>query len=226
MTLWQRIAIDTPQFVQFFARPSESQLRFFVDQLGRDPQANSFFEEDPPAWHRDPIFWVSSRFGSANWYSDLSEPEMVAWDHAMRATLELPELQSGAEFTPSRGDGVPTCLFDFAIEALEQAGRDASFLEIRPYRFDGLPAHVAGREPSERVYWPEHGVVAPECMEKMIEVFGRYSDLVAHLKPRDRHLARQLETEGPHVVDEVPDLLVFLEELKRHDATWYARLDS
>ena len=183
MTLWQRIAIDTAKFEQFFTSPNESQLRFFADQLGRDPQANSFFEEEPPVWHEDPISWVASRFGSTDWYSDLSEQEMVAWDSAMQMTLELPELRSSADFTPSCGDGVPTCLFDFAIEALEQVGRDASSLKIRPYRFDGLPSHVAGREPSERVYWPEHGVVPPHRIGEMIDVFGRYADLVADLKP-------------------------------------------
>jgi hypothetical protein len=223
--LYQLKTLDTAEFESLINEPSLSQLQAFATRLGEDSQANDWFAEEPPVWKVDPTAWVRKRFSVDDWYCDLSEPEMLAWDNAMRSTLELPELRSAAKFTALPVDGIPTMLFAIVVEALDQAGQDSSFLRMRPFRFHNLPSHISELEPYERVYWPEHAVVPPTEAAKMIEVFNRYDDLVTGLAPRDSQLARQLETEGPSVAKDVPHLLTFLRELTTFHATWYAPVD-
>ncbi len=225
MTLYQLNTIDTAKFEKLLNEPSDSQLQAFAAHLGEDSQANDWFTEEPPVWESDPVSWVRQRFADEDWYADLGEAEMLAWDHAMRSTLELPELQSTADFTALPVDGIPTLLFDMVAEATEQAGNDSQFLRMQPFRCHELPSQITELEPYERSYWPEHAVVPPTDAAKMIEVFNQYDDLVNGLVPRDPQLARQLETEGPHAAKDVPHLLTFLRELVEAHATWYAPVD-
>lgn len=225
MTLYQINPIDTAKFETFLNEPSDSEIQAFAARLGEDSQANDWFAEESPVWDVDSVSWVRQRFAEDDWYADLSEPEMLAWDHAMRSTLELPDLQSTADFTALPVDGIPTLLFDLVVDATEQAGDDSQFLRMRPFRFHELPSQITELEPYERVYWPEHAVVPPTDIAKMIDVFEHYDDLVSGLAPRDSQLARQLETEGPHAAKDVPHLLTFLRELVDSNATWYAPVD-
>ncbi len=225
MALYHTEKLDTSKLSQFLEAPQESQLKAFAKLLNSNEVANDYFSETPAVWHNDTVEWVRSRFSKLDWYSDLSEPEMFAWDHAMMKTLGSKDLRSSFRFTKYPIDGMPTILFDAAAEALRQRGEDYAFMKMRPLRFIELPASIAALDPYDRLYWPEHAVVAPSDAALMIDVFNRYESLVDGLEPADERLAGEFEEDGPAAVEDLPHLVKFLTELSKSNSTWYAPVD-
>ncbi|QDV69911.1 hypothetical protein Poly24_36290 [Rosistilla carotiformis] len=226
MVLYQLYAIDTAKLDSLLSTPSESQLRSFANHLTENPQSNAYFsKKNPPKWKSEPVSWVAERLLADDWYADLSEPEMVAWDGAIQEALRDSEMRSTGDFTILDVDGVSACLFDFAHEAVDQSGRDARYLQLTPLRFHELPASINAVEPSERIYWPEHAVVSPTQVKQIADTFRNYKTLVDGLTPRKPQLARQLQTEGFDAAGDIPDLLTFLDQLVLANATWYAPVD-
>ena len=96
---------------------------------------------------------------------------------------------------------------------------------MRPLRFFELPASIAALEPFDRLYWPEHAVVAPSEAALMIDVFNQYESLVDGLVPADERLAGELDADGSTAIEDIPHLLQFLSELTKSNSTWYAPVD-
>lgn len=150
---------------------------------------------------------------------------MLAWDYAMMKTLGSKELRSSLRFTRLPIDGIPTILFDAAAESLRQRDEEFEFLRMRPLRYFELPANIAALDPYDRLYWPEHAVVAPSDAALMMDVFENYESLVDGLVPTDERLAGELEADGPTAIEDVPHLLKFLSELTKSNSTWFAPVD-
>ena len=91
MTLYQIHTVDTSKLEAFLNQPIDAELEAFAANLGNNEQANDWFAEEPPAWKSNPASWVRQRLSMGDWYSDLKEPEMLAWDHAMQLRLESPQ---------------------------------------------------------------------------------------------------------------------------------------
>ena len=226
MTLYQLVPVDGTKFVALLNAPTASQIKQIVARLADEPHANEWFEEEPPVWGEKPAEWVRARFSADDWYADLREPEMLAWQHAMRGILVTRAMRPKARFTRLPVDGIPELLFRLAIEAREQAGEDASFLRMTPYRLNKLPAKVAKRAPHLRVFWPDHALVTPAAAKSMVEVFAQYDALVDGLKPRNADLKHEFGQAGVEVQRDAVHLVTFLKELVRSDAYWYAPVDN
>ncbi len=225
MALYQTEKIDTNKLMQLLESPEESQLKSFAKLLNSNEIANDYFSESPAVWHDDAVGWVRDRFSKQDWYADLSEAEMIAWDYAMMKILGSKELRSSLRFTRFPIDGIPTILFDAAAESLRQRGEKNSFLKMRPLRFIELPQHIATLDPYDRLYWPEHAVVLPTDAALMIDVFNQYESLVDGLVPADDKLAGELDADGPTAIGDLPHLLKLLSELAKSNSTWFAPLD-
>ena len=223
MPLYQIYMVDTNAFEEYFSNPSDSQLHSFVEALGTHPQANDWFTEYPPVWKEDPLGWVRERFNIDDWYGDLTEPEMIAWEHASQKVLNLEEVELKTNFKGLPIDGISTSLFAFAAEALDQKGTESSFLRLRPYRFHNLPKRIAKRK--RRIYWHQHAVVLPHDVSEMLKLFKDYDLLVDGLVPRDSQLSHLFDVEGEIVCQEVSYLMKLLRKLKKENATWYAPID-
>ena len=225
MLLYQLVPVDGKKFESLLNGPTASQIKQVVALLADEPHANEWFEEEPPVWGENPAEWVRARFSADDWYADLREPEMLAWQHAMRGILVTPAMRSKARFTRLPVDGIPELLFRVAIEAREQAGEDASFLRMTPYRLNKLPAKVTKQAPHLRIFWPDHALVTPAGAKSMVEVFAQYDSLVNGLKPRNANLKHEFGLDGVEVQRDVVHLVTFLKELVRSDAYWYAPVD-
>jgi hypothetical protein len=225
MALYHTEKIDTNKLMQLLESPEGSQLKLFAKLLNSNEIANDYFSESPAVWHDDAVGWVRDRFSKQDWYADLNEPEMIAWDYAMMKTLGSKELRSSFRFKRFPIDGMPTILFDAAAESLRQRGEKNSFLRMRPLRFIELPQHIATLDPYDRLYWPEHAVVLPADAALMIDVFNQYESLIDGLVPVDDRLAGELDADGPTAIEDLPHLLTFLSELAKSNSTWFAPVD-
>ena len=225
MTSYQRGELDSARLRRFFETPPKGAVARFVDRLGEEETAAMWFAEQPPVWADDPAGWVRGRFAVDDWYAGLSEPEMLAWDHAVTGVYADEGLKSSAAFSPWPGDGMPMPLFEAAGAALRLAGEDAEVCELRPLRCNGLPAEVLETPPQDRVYWPQHAVVTPEQAARMVPVFERFGELTADLDPGDAAWAREWRHFREPLADDAAALTAYLRELVAADATWFAWLD-
>ena len=226
MPKYQNIGLDQSAFLSFVASPSDAQLATFVELLGSDEQANSWFAEEPPAWHNDPNSWVRDRLHETDWYAGMSEPEMVAWEHAMIYINDRCNFETAAPLAIMEHAAVDFDVFEFATSILERNGKETVCGRMFPYRFNGVSAEIEEIEPWARVFNINHAMLDVAQIEQLIIEFSDYENLLSDFTPGFESVFRSVEERKLNAINEARDLLGFLTSLVQTNSMWFAMIDS
>ena len=120
-----------------------------------------YFEEE---WQKDNAEWLRNHLAKSSWYEDLEELEMCCWDNGIAALLNRPEFK--AEHHSFHG-ALPDFFVEFAIDAMKERGQadTSAIARFGPYRYTDKLQDV---EPIDRFYWPQHALLDPEQLKRVI----------------------------------------------------------
>lgn len=223
MPAYQNSAIDEAAFLEFVNAPSGQPLELFVAGLASDDQANSFFDEESPVWHRDPAAWVVRRLPASDWYSDLTEPEAVAWDAAIRGVVSafdcsdaVPGMEHGA---------VDFDIFELAAKMFGNDKAKHQILRMHPYRFHRLAPEIESAEPYERVYWPTHAMLDTEQLNILAADLRSFRTQLPKFEITHPSIFGSIDDRRRNAEVESAGLLAYVSRLLDAKAMWFALID-
>ncbi len=222
MPSFQNNAIDESAFAQFLHSPTAAQLDAFVTALASDENANAFFEEEPPVWAANPLAWVLRRFSAEDWSTDLTEPELVAWDSATVTILSHFDCTESVEVMEH--GNVNFEIFELAKKVFNDKS-EHQMLQMHPYRFRGLSAAIESSRPQDRLYWPTHALLDEQCLKNLKDDLAAFQDQLIGFQITSPAGHRSIEERRANAVEEASELFCFASRLIDRKAMWFARID-
>jgi hypothetical protein len=226
MPKYENLGVDQTAFQSFITSPTSEQLAIFIELLRSDEGSNSWFEEEPPRWKTDAESWVRKHLNSNDWYGELSEPEMVAWDGAVFDCIEQLGFETSSNLDTMTHGAVDFDVLEFAAEVHRANGHESICGRMFPYRFHGLPPEIEALEPWDRIFHANHALLDVLQVEKLILELSDYDNLLKDFAPSSESVFSSIEDRKINAVEESQELLEFLASLVRTNSMWLAMVDS
>jgi hypothetical protein len=207
MATYSLNSINSKAFDEFIVKPSAPQLECIAAKF-----AQAELHETPP-WADDPQEWIRRHLSEPDWYKDLTEDRMQAWDNGIRELLHQPEFDLKAHgFHCAVGD----MFIQIAAKVYERRGADAVVCKFWPYRFfDDYGLDHMG-------YFPTHALLTNEQVGKLIEEVGDYDALLEELAAHKPDFVARWRDQ---IKDDIQEAMPALREIHQQKRMWYSQFD-
>ena len=205
-------SLDFAAFSAFVESPNDGQMNTFLEGFRSD---EDYFEEE---WKKDNPTWLQNHLVKTSWYEDLEELEMCCWDNGMAVLLERPEFD--AEHHGFHG-ALPDFFIEFAQDAFKERGlaESSEISGFGPYRYTDKLQDV---EPIDRFYWPQHALLDPEQIKRVITELEDYESI---LDDAARKRPGYVSDCRDDAINAWKEFMSIAQELTERNRMWYSILD-
>lgn len=211
MATYSLQSIDERAFDAFVRKPTKAQIATLVEKM---VQLDYY---QPPVWQGSEAAWATKHLEAPDWYANLAEEEMQAWENGIRTVVELPEFDL-------RGHGfhcaVSMEFIDFAARAFAHRGQDAVVRNFFPYRYFG--GYHPELEAHERIFNPFHALLSSSSIARLIEEVSDYDSLLRDAFPKSPARAEMFKQQ---IDDDLQEAIEPLKTMAANGRMWYAVVD-
>ena len=200
------------EFLKFCETPTDAQVQCVAKCLKIDEDFGV-----PAQWGDDPQGWLRKQLPKGDWYVDLSEEEMEAWDAGISELMHRGEFELKSHgFHCAVGD----MFIEIAAQAYQLREKDAVVRRFWPYRYHGN--YFPELEPVERRYFPCHALLTNQQVGALLDEFSDYDSLLDTMAQDSPEFVNRWQDA---IADDLKEALPALQEIHQQKRMWYSIFD-